>query len=78
MAKYVYLQDFGHFHTGDEVDVPDGAAVPAEFLAPVAAEVVPDSPESDAAETARLAAIAEAEKNLAALEAAEATHDGGK
>lgn len=77
--KYVYVKDFGNFHAGDVVTLPDGAAVPAEFLAPVTAEVPPDASDSDAAETARLAAIAEAEKNLAALEAAEATaHDGGK
>jgi hypothetical protein len=79
MAKYVYVQDFGNFHKGDEVDVPDGAKVPTEFLVPVAPVVAPDGSQSDAAESARLAAIAEAEKNLAALEAAEANaHDGGK
>lgn len=73
MAEFVYVKDFGSFHAGDQVDVPDGAAVPAEYLAPV---VVLDGPEADAAELARLAAIAEAEKNLAALEAADA-HDKG-
>ena len=85
MQEYVYVHPFGKYLVGDhvELDVPAGTVVPNALSVddprvPAMVGKTPDESDLggetkpvDDAEEARQAAIAEAEKNLAAATAAE-------
>ncbi|MGH9917415.1 MAG: hypothetical protein ACRD6W_00870 [Nitrososphaerales archaeon] len=67
--KMVYVQDFGNYHKGDVVDIPDGARAPSQFLVPVKPKAKPAGP--DAAKLAADAKVKLLQEQLAAAEAAD-------